>query len=129
MKIETYFEALQISEALKKLNLDITQMDPQTRVKIKDGVVMFEPEKECFVSKRTEGHQCPLVNEEPIKYDAGPQPEQLEYYYLKEGDIIEEGDEFEGYKDHWHKANRSVGFKIPRDNYGYRRKIQKNPTS
>lgn len=48
MKIETYFEALQISEALKKLNLDITQMDPQTRVKIKDGVVMFEPEKECL---------------------------------------------------------------------------------
>lgn len=48
MKIETYFEALQISEALKKLNLDITQMDPQTRVKLVDGVVMFEPERESI---------------------------------------------------------------------------------
>lgn len=52
MKIKTYFEALLINEALKKLNLDISQMNPNDRVKIKDGVLLFEPEKECFVSKQ-----------------------------------------------------------------------------
>lgn len=59
MKIKTYFEALQISEALKKSNLDISQMDPNYRVKIKDGVVLFEPEKEYFVSK-PESIETPL---------------------------------------------------------------------
>ena len=110
MKIKTLLQAPLILEELKRLNIDPTTLDHQTRVKLIDGYLVFEGEKECFVSKS----------------EPSGNSEQLEYYYLKEGDIIKEGDEFEGYKDDWHKANGSIGSKIPCDNYGYRRKIQKN---
>lgn len=61
MKIKTYFEALQISEALKRLNIDPTTLNPNDRVKIKDGCLVFEGEKECFVSAKNS------VNEELTK--------------------------------------------------------------
>lgn len=188
MKIKTYFEALQISEALKKLNLDITQMDPQTRIKIKDGCLVFEGEKECFVSAKNSvneeltkqryfldlrggcgavrdslhkdynpnypglhhdtsdvvefrmgyrGDGCLNMKQDDIDYltnlcnqlnEPSGNSEQLEYYYLKHGDIIEEGDEYYcNRSDDWFGAYR---INIPLD-WGtkYRRKIQKNPTS
>lgn len=165
MKIKTLLQAPLILEELQRLNIDPITLNPNDRVKLVDGAVLFEPEKERFVSAKNE----PDENSEQLEYqsldlfhkllegdeyssDGGETWKEIgyygvgtivekwkkyifrrkntpEYYYLKEGDIIEEGDEFEGYKDHWHKANTSVGFKIPRDNYGYRRKIQKNPTS
>lgn len=130
MKIKTLLQAPLILEELKRLKIDPTTLNPNYRVKIKDGVVFFEPEKDRFISKHTDGHQCPLVDKDPIKYDAGPKPEQLEYYYLKEGDVIQEGDEFEGCLHQWHNATSlSIGNKLLPNRKGWRRKIQKNPTS
>ncbi len=117
MKIKTYFEALQISEALTKLNLDISQMDPNDRVKIKDGVILFEPEKECFASKPE-----PLGNSE-----------QMEYYYLKINiDCFQEGDETqvdrcEEYPNEYYPVlSEYYGNFYKNDKYKVRRKINKN---
>ena len=114
MKISIYFKALQISEALKKLNLDISQMNPNDRVKIKDGVVLFESEKECFVSAKNE----PIRNSE-----------QLEYYYLKEGEIVIKGDYFFNTKE-WVLCMGLIGRLVnPIEVGSFCRKIQKNPTT
>lgn len=51
MKIKNLLQAPLILEELKRLNIDINTLDPQTRIKIKDGCLVFEGEKECFVSK------------------------------------------------------------------------------
>jgi len=59
MKIKNLLQAPLILEELKRLNIDPTTLNPNDRVKIKDGVVLFEPEKECFVSK-SESIETPL---------------------------------------------------------------------
>lgn len=51
MKIKNLLQAPLILEELKRLSIDPTTLDPNTRVKIKDGCLVFEGEKECFVSK------------------------------------------------------------------------------
>lgn len=108
MKIKNLLKAPEILQKAKELNIDLTNLDPQTRVKLKDGCLVFESEKECFVSAK---------NSEP------------EYYYLKEGDVIQEGDEVENSKSilGWEKSI-FVGEEVDRHSLKYRRKIQKNPT-
>jgi len=136
MKIKNLLQAPLILEELKRLNIDPTTLNPNDRIKMIDGCLYFQGEKECFVSKRTEGHQCTIVDKEPIKYDAGPEPieysEQLEYYYFKESELftIQEGDESLENKK-WYKFDKSsFGYRChPTSSNVYRRKIQKNPTT
>lgn len=93
-------------------------MDPNDRVKIKDGVVLFEPEKERFVSTKNE-------------------PQYYTYYNLHpENDVIKEGDYYSITTDEWQLVVNPNCFGVhPIDTYDgsiifkYRRKIQKNPTS
>jgi len=141
MKIKTLLQAPLILEKAKELNIDLTTLDPNTRVKIKGRCLVFEPEKECFVSavldinkERSKHGLDPLKPEEPIKYDAGPEPsgnsEQLEseYYYLQFGDTIQENDQyFDRLCNKWVDAYR-IGESLYW-NTAYRRKIQKNPTT
>lgn len=121
MKIKNLLQAPLILEELKRLNIDVNTLDPQTRVKLVDGCLVFEPGKECFVSSESIEIIEPSGNSEP-----------LGYYYLKHGDIIEERDEYiELYADpqKWNPtecAGETYNCLIHNQ---LRRKIQKNPTS
>jgi len=180
MKIKNLLKAPFILQKAKELNIDLTTLPENTRVKIKDGCLHFEGEKECFVSKPEpietpldickrlyfEGVQFEVCttkriqtipNDFRIDYEYGDvvlylrgaqkytlysksfdsfvkiiapsgNSEQLEYYYLKEGDIIKKGDEFQTYIDKWENVINSIGEKIGKSAIPntFRRKIQKN---
>jgi hypothetical protein len=131
MKIKNILKAPQILQKAKELNIDLSTYSPNIRVKLIDGGLHFESEKECFVSKSElleyqsldtfhtllEGDECSSDN-----------GEQLEYYYLEKGDIVQEGDEYENVPNNWNKVNELVGYKVTNFK-GFRRKITKNPTT
>lgn len=118
MKIKNLLKAPLILEELKKLNIDVNTLDPQTRVKLVDGCLVFDTESIGPLF---------LLLHKPIGNS-----EQLGYYYLKHGDIIEEGDEYiELYANpqKWNPtecAGETYNFLVHNQ---IRRKIQKNPTS
>lgn len=119
MKIKNLLKAPLILEELKRLNIDVNTLDPQTRVKLIDGCLVFDPEKDCFVSSESIEIIEPSGNSE-----------QLGYYYLKHGDIIEEGDEYiELYANPQKWTECSGGTYNCLVHNQIRRKIQKNPTS
>jgi len=51
MKIKNLLKAPLILQKAKELNIDLSTLDPNTRVKLIEGGLHFEGEKECFVSK------------------------------------------------------------------------------
>lgn len=187
MKIKNLLQAPLILEKAKELNIDLTNMDPNTRVKLIDGCLYFEGEKECFVSKAEpietpldickrlyfEGVQFEVCttnrvqtipNDFRIDYEYGDvmlylrgaqkytlysksfdsfvkiiepsgNSEQLEpeYYYLKETDRIEEGDEcskkpiYNNDEIIWHKVKYHIGrYAGDYKEFIVRRKIQRN---
>ena len=183
MKIKTLLQAPLILEELKRLNIDPTTLNPNDRVKIKDGCLVLEGKKECFVSKSIEtpleickrlyfeGVQFEVCttnrvqtipNDFRIDYEYGDvmlylrgaqkytlysksfdsfvkiiepsgNSEQFEYYYLKETDRIEEGDEcskkpiYNNDEIVWHKVKYHIGRHAgDYKDFIVRRKIQKN---
>jgi hypothetical protein len=120
MKIKTLLQAPEILQKAKELNIDLTTLDAQTRVKLKDGCLHFEGEKECFVSAKI-GYNV----SESIGHTQG------EYYYFRENEtfIIRLEDQYLDYI--WHDFNNiDIGkYCTPDKTNVYRRKIQKNPTS
>lgn len=112
MKIKNLLQAPLILEELKRLKIDPTTLNPNDRVKIEDGFLVFECEKERFVS----------MSQEKMQYSEEP-----EYYYLKIGDVVIKGDDFFNTKE-WVKCRGLIGKIIEhKSEVGeYRRKIQKN---
>lgn len=132
MKIKTLLQAPLILEELKRLNIDPTTLDPQTRVKLIDGCLVFESEKECFVSAKNPVFEVKIDENTSVKSislsensDCGVDFIAMneEYYLLKEGDIIQKGDEFWMHSI-WNKATVRIGDFLTWDT-PYRRKIQK----
>jgi hypothetical protein len=109
MKLKKINKALLINEAIKKANIDVSNLSPNTTVNLVDGLLIFDKPKKCFISAKNENEQ--------------------EYYYLRFGDVIQEGDEYCSFStNEWIKQVDYIGFDFGIMFVPHRRKINKpNP--
>jgi len=68
MKLKKINKALLINQAIKKANIDVSNLSPNTTVNLVDGVLILDKPKKCFISAKNE-NETPLEKCKRLYYE------------------------------------------------------------